>query len=115
MNTPSPTAIVPARPAQLAPPDNPGESFLAEGSVERRKRIQRELDAAFSPAQQRAIAVICGQWWESRLEAINVGAVEELRDMVDFLIDANDLERPSAAQIALWKSKRNRTLAGPRG
>jgi hypothetical protein len=81
---------------------------------DKRRAVEREL-SVFTPAQQRAIAIICGQWWESRLEAINVGEVEELRDKLDFLLEALGEKMPTQAQIATWKAKRNRQLQGPRG
>lgn len=81
---------------------------------DKRRAVEREL-SVFTPAQQRAIAIICGQWWESRLEAINVGEVEELRDKLDFLLEALGEKMPTQEQIAVWKAKRNRQLAGPRG
>ena len=81
---------------------------------DKRRAVEREL-SVFTPSQQRAIAIICGQWWESRLEAINVGEIEELRDKLDFLLDALGQEMPTQEQVAVWKAKRGRQLTGPRG
>lgn len=88
------------------------EPWLQTAS-DKRRAVEREL-ACFTPAQQRAIAIICGQWWEARLEAINVGEVEELRDKLDYVMEQTGI-KPKAAQIALWKAQRSRQVTGARG
>lgn len=113
--------MVPVHPQQLkayagAGPEGaqpmPPEPWLQTAS-DKRKAVEREL-ACFTPAQQRAIAIICGQWWEARLEAINVGEVEELRDKLDYVMEQTGI-KPNAAKIALWKAQRNRQVTGARG
>jgi hypothetical protein len=93
-------------------PDRPPEPWLDTPS-DKRKRLEQEL-ACFTPQQQRAIATICGQWWESRLEAINVGEVEELRDKLDYVLETIGERMPTQAEVAMWKAKRGRQLTGPR-